>query len=290
MLPALAFAAALTLVCTTAASARPLDVKPVVFSDPVGDAGAAPDISSVSVGNDSRGGISVDVGFATSLTADTTVDLYLDTDLNPATGDVKDGGAEFVIDDTQSDRTYGLYKWDGTTWQFVSSVGTKVSSGADGKDMTFSSSASDLGQVKGFNFWVEDFTGDGSSATNWDDAPSGTSLWQYTLQTQISLTLYKSISEPVKAGKPWVIALAAIRSDTGELLGSEGTITCRAISGATKLALIEHEFVSAGANKSSGAACAFMVPKTLKGKLLHGTLTVSYAGATVTHAFTQKAG
>ena len=67
-----------------------------------------------------------------------------------------------------------------------------------------------------------------------------------------------------------------------------GTIVCKATSGSAHLVLVTHAFISASG--SSAAVCAFKVPKKLKHKLLHGTMTVSYEGSSVTHSFTTKAG
>ena len=108
------------------------------------------------------------------------------------------------------------------------------------------------------------------------------------LQKQVTLSLLGAKATAVKAGGTWVLALAATRSDTGKTLGSEGTIVCHATSGTTKLALVTHAFVTA--NGASAAVCAFKVPKKLKHKLLHGTMTVSYQGQSITHSFTTKAG
>jgi hypothetical protein len=75
------------LVLATAASSRPAaGITPVIFSDPVGDGGTAADVTSVSVERRGRT-YSFDVGFATPLVPTSVVDIYLDTDLNAATGD-----------------------------------------------------------------------------------------------------------------------------------------------------------------------------------------------------------
>jgi hypothetical protein len=79
---------------------------------------------------------------------------------------------------------------------------------------------------------------------------------------------------------------AATPDDTNQLLGGEGTITCTASSGHTKLKVIVHAFISAGANKGSAAVCAFSVPTTLKHKKLQATETITYEGQKVTHTFT----
>jgi hypothetical protein len=283
---ALASAVALILVVSTAASARPIDIKPIAFSDQVGDAGTAPDVSTVSVTNDVNGTYTFDVAFATPLTPASVVDIYLDTDLNPATGDPQSVGADFVLEDVESDQTFGFYKWDGTKWNFVNAVAIHVTGSKDLKDLKFDVGTADLGAVTGFNFYVESIDGDGS-AGHFDDAPSGLAVWQYKLQQQVKLSLIGAKATPVKAGGTWIMALAAKRSDTGATLGSEGAIVCTATSGSTKLVLLTHAFVTA--KGASAAVCAFKVPKKLKHKLLHGTMTVSYQGESVTHSFTTKA-
>ena len=284
---ALAAIAALVLVVSAAASARPLDIKPIVFTDMVGDAGSAPDVSTVSVTNDAQGTFTFLVNFATPLVPTSYVDLFLDTDLNPATGDPQAVGSDTLIEDDESNQSFGFYKFDGTTWNFVNSVAVKVRGTADLKSLEFDAGTTDLGAVTGFNFFVESVEGDGS-AGHFDDAPSGVAVWQYKLQLPLKLSLLAAKSSAVKAGGTWVMALSAKRSDTGAAVGGEGTIVCRASSGSTKLVLVTRSFVSSGGGGASAAVCGFKVPKTLKHKVLHGTMTVSFEGESVTHSFTQK--
>ncbi len=285
---ALALAAALVLVVSTSASARPLDIKPISFTDQTGDSGTAPDVSTVSVTNDAAGTYSFDVAFATPLTPTSFVDVFLDTDLNPATGDPGSVGADAVIEDDESDQSFGFYKWDGTKYAFTAPVAIHVTGTADKKDLKFVVGTPDIGAVTGFNFFVESTEGDGS-AGHYDDAPSGIAVWQYTLQKQVTLALVGAKATTAKAGGTWVLALAVKRSDTGATLGSEGTVVCHATSGSTKLVAAAHGFVSAGSS-GSAAVCGFKVPKKLKHKVLHGTITVSYEGQSITHSFTTKAG
>jgi hypothetical protein len=284
---ALALAAALLLVVSTSASARPLDIKPISFTDQVGDAGTAPDVSTVSVTNDVNGTYTIDVTFATPLTPTSFVDLFLDTDLNALTGDPQSAGADFAIEDDESTQSFGFYKWNGTTFVFISSAAVHVRSSQDLKGLEFQVGTPDIGAVTGFNFFVESADADGS-AGHYDDAPSGTAVWQYKLQQQVTLSFLAAKATAVRAGGTWVLALAAKRSDTGATLGAEGTIVCKATSGSAHLVLVTHAFISASG--SSAAVCAFKVPKKLKHKLLHGTMTVSYEGSSVTHSFTTKAG
>ncbi len=286
---ALAFAAALTLVLATVASSRPdAGFTPVVFSDPAGDSGTAADLTSVSVTNDAAGAYSFGVGFATPLVSTSVVDIYLDTDLNTATGDPQALGADYVIEDVEADNSFGFYKWDGTQWSFVTTTAVAVSSTADLKGLKFDLGASDLGNTKGFNFFVESIDGDGS-AGRIDDGPSGSGSWQYKLQSALQLSFAAGHAFAVKAGGTWIVALVADRSDTGGTLGPEGALACSATSGATKLAIASHGFVSAGSGKGSAAVCSFKVPLKLKHKLLHATVKVSYQGLSVSHSFSTTA-
>src|SRR4051794_40991516 len=84
----------LCLVATQSASADS------TASDPVGDAGAAPDITSVGVANDGSGALAFTIRTgAGTLSATTAIVVSLDTDKNASTGD---DGVEylFVIDGT----------------------------------------------------------------------------------------------------------------------------------------------------------------------------------------------
>jgi hypothetical protein len=286
---ALALAAALTLVLATAASSRPAaGITPVVFTDPAGDSGTAADLTNVSVTNDAGGAYSLEVAFATPLVSTSVVDIYLDTDLNPATGDPQSLGAEYVVEDVEGDNSFGFYKWDGTQWNFVNTTTIHVTGSADLKGLKFDLGSADLGNSKGFNFFVESIDGDGS-AGHIDDGPSGSGSWQYKLQSPLRLSFAGGHSFAVKAGGTWVVALVAGRSDTGGTLGPEGALACSATSGATKLALVSHGFVSVGSGKGSVATCAFKVPTKLKHKLLHATVKVSYQGQSVSHSFTTTA-
>jgi hypothetical protein len=283
----LALALAAALVLSAAASARTsADIRPIVFNDQTGDAGTAPDVATVSVTNDAQGTYTFDVTFATPLVSTSFVDLYLDTDLNPATGDVHSAGADYVIEDRDSDHTFGFYKWDGTQFSFVNPVTVKVSARQDLKGLELVVGGPDIGASTGFNFFVESVEGDGS-AGHFDDAPSGVALWQYTLQKPLALSVVAGRASSAKAGGTWILALAATRSDTGNTVGSEGTVVCKATSGSTSLIATQHGFVSVSGG--SIAACGFKVPKSLKHRLLHGTITVSYGGVSVTRSFTTKA-
>jgi hypothetical protein len=247
-------------------------------------------VSTVNVSNDAAGTYSFDVAFAAPLTRTSFIDVYLDTDLNPATGDPGAVGADDVIVDDQANQNYDFYKWDGLQWNVAKPIAIHVIGSTDQKDLKFVVGKPDIGTVPGFNFFVESVEGDGS-AGHFDVAPEGVAVWQYMLQPQqqVTLSLLAAKETAVKAGGTWVLALAAKRSDTGATLGKEGTIVCHATSGSTKLVGAGHGFVSAGSS-GSAAVCSFKVPKKLRHKVLHGAITVSYEGGSVTHSFATKVG
>jgi hypothetical protein len=77
------------------------------------------------------------------------------------------------------------------------------------------------------------------------------------------------------------------RSDTGNFLGSEATITCTGTLGSRRVAgrgLFAS--ITESGTKVTGAVCAYRVPRTAGGKTLHATITVSYQGVQAVHRFT----
>ena len=137
-------------------------------------------------------------------------------------------------------------------------------------------SKTELNNTSAFNFWVESDDGDGGTG-HYDDGPSGSGSWSYKLQAPLTLQLAGSHATAAKAGGTWSLVIAAVRSDTGKTVGSEGAITCSATAHGTKLKLLVRAFVSTGGGVSA-AVCTFAVPKTLKHKLLSGSIHVSYRG------------
>jgi hypothetical protein len=286
----LASMALFALTLASGATATQSASAPVVtFSDQTGDSGTAADIATVSVTNDDQGQYVFDIALATPYTTTGVASLYLDTDLNAATGDPKSAGADYLLIDDNTSPGWAFLKWDGTKWADASPNATvKDSVSTDNKHVLLSVNKSELGNSTSFNFFAETVEGDGSDG-HWDDAPSGSALWQYKLQTVLHLSLVAAHSFAAKAGASWNVGLIVGRSDTGETVGSEGTITCGGTSGSTKLAVDTAAFVSGGKGKPTVAVCGFKVPKKLKHKALHATVTVSYQGQSVKHSFTTTA-
>jgi hypothetical protein len=286
----LALIALFALTIATGATATHAASAPVVtFTDETGDAGTAADITTVGVTNDDLGQYSFDVAMATPYGATGAVSLYLDSDLNPATGDPQALGADYLIIDDNTSKSFFFLTWNGTTWADAPANSTvKDSVSTDGMHVFLSVNKSELGNSTGFNFFLVSAEGDGSNG-HWDAAPSGAGSWLYKLQAPLKLSLVGAHSFPVKAGGTWGVAVIVGRSDTGGTVGAEGTIVCSATSGSTKLKLDGRAFVSGGSGKPTTAVCSFKVPKKLKHKVLHATVTVSYQGLSVSHSFTTTA-
>jgi hypothetical protein len=286
----LASMALLALVIATGATATHAALAPVTdFTDAAGDSGTAADITAVHVTNDDLGQYLVDVSLAAPYGGTDDMTLFLDTDMNAATGDPQLGGAEYVIIDDNAANSFSFLMWNGTSWvDSPTNATVKDAVSTDQKDVLLSVNKSEIGNSTGFNFFVVSSEGDGSDG-HWDAAPDGTAVWPYKLQNVLKLSLVAAKAFAVKAGGTWNVALIVGRSDTGGTVGAEGTLVCTATSGSTKLKVDGHAFVSGGSGKPTAAVCSFKVPAKLKHKVLHATVTVSYQGQTVKHSFTTTA-
>jgi hypothetical protein len=282
--------ALLALTIATGATATDAALAPVTeFTDATGDSGTAADIETVDVTNDDQGQYLVDITVGAPYGGADSMSVYLDTDMNAATGDPQSLGAEYAIIDDNAANAFYFMMWNGTAWvDSPTSSTVKDSVSTDRKDVLLSVNKSEIGNATGFNFFVYSSEGDGTDG-HWDAAPEGTASWPYKLQNPLKLALVAAKSFGAKAGGAWNVAVVVGRSDTGGTVGPEGTLVCSATSGSTKLKLDTHGFISGGSGKPTAAVCSFKVPKSLKHKVLHATVTVSYQGLAVKHVFTTTA-
>jgi hypothetical protein len=279
-------AAVVAVALALAGGAPAANSQPMSFTDAAGDSGTAADITKVDVRNDDAGQYTFTATFATAYSDTGAFTVFFDTDQSAATGDPTWEGADYALLDDHGSHSFSLFKWNGTDWDAAPSDSTaSVTVAQDNLSLTVSVNRSEIGNTAGFNFVLLSDEGDGSTG-HYDDAPSGTGHFTYTLQPTLSLKVAGAAQTGVKAGHVWTTDLAVLRTDTNQILGAEGTITCTAASGRTKLKVVLHAFVSAGSSKGSAAVCAFSVPKTLKSKKVTATETVTYEGQTVTHTFT----
>jgi hypothetical protein len=258
------------VLATGAAHAAPA---PAEFQDPAGDSGPGPDITKVVVSGDDAGTISfrVEIPNRPNLGSNHWIELNLDTDSNPSTGDPKSGGADYYLGMLGS--AVLLFHWNGSAWEPVgASTATSVySNGA----ATLTVKASDLGGITAFRFWVG--TSDSpTDQTNWDPAPEA-GTWSYSLlapaapvaPAAAAIRSILVVWKPqlallgVNAGKTLGVKDVTVRLENRELVEPD-SYTCRATIG--------------GRTLPKRGRCAWHVPDSAARKQVVVTITVTYQG------------
>src|SRR5579862_919221 len=128
------------------------------YPDSIGEDPLAPDITSIQVSNDDNANITFKVNISNrpAFTSDMEIDLFLDTDQNPATGDSQLLGADYIIQLLPGQ--VGVFQWNGTGF-FSTPSSTTLTYAYDPTGATIHINASDLGGTKGFNFGVDAISG-----------------------------------------------------------------------------------------------------------------------------------
>jgi hypothetical protein len=272
------------------------------FSDPAGDSGAAPDITSVTINGDpATGTITVTVTATGYLPASPDgmgreIDVFLDTDNNASTG--SSSGSEYALGalNDSTGRYWDVARWDGSAWQSMPQSATMSFTRA-GDALAWTLNATDLGGATGFSFYVASSTyAAADNAVAHDFAPEN-GRWTYDLSAGApstttttstttsaparSLTMFltpvigKPAAVPARpaAGKRLTLSFRVTRSDDDKPLAS-GKVTS-AVSVAGKLVPHTQSFTRGVARLS------LLVPSTAKGKRLTVKLTIkapSYQG------------
>lgn len=278
------------------------------FSDPAGDANGAADVTAVAVSDDPASGIvqftltangqmAIDPALAPEL------DVYIDTDRNPATGSPagfefpgSPPGADYMLfyERTTMNSDGGFESWNGTSWPDLPQSAT-MSFSRDGDTVTWRLSKSDLGTTGGFDFYVcaEIFVGRLAVLVGLDRAPE-VGVWSYALSSPTTTTTTaKTAVKPLIgapttmpkkaiAGKRFTVVFPVTRSDTGAPLTS-GKMNC---DPSVQGKVIRH----AESFKNGNARLAFTIPNNAKGKLLKVKLTIEYGGRSTTRVSTFHVG
>lgn len=262
-----------------AAPAEQASLRAASFSDAAGDSGAAPDITAVDIGNDVVAGpIVFWVTLANrpeGLVGDDTVGVLLDTDVNPATGDMT--GSEYLLI-VAADGS-GLVRWDGTTYVEAGAASLAVDFSRIDKALRIEIHPNEVGDISSFSLFLVGVTGEEADA-----APNGPPGWSYTLATgRPPLTVLRGVMAPKApvAGKPLTASILVGRGDTLGLLG-EGKVTCSLTVGGKALRAARATLVQ------GLPVCRWNLPKTAKGKLLKATVSVSFGGSTAKKTFTAR--
>jgi hypothetical protein len=158
----------------------PTAVKPVVFTDPAGDAqGAAPDITRVQVSNDNAGVVTFEVDLQAANTIDVdgnALEIFIDADKNRYTGNR--AGEEYAVAAFGGNpASFDSFKWDGSQWVVTPSSLEVAKNGAG--SLFFKIDSRDL-QSKEFAFEVYGIYTDSAQNAFFDFAPDS-DLWSYAV-------------------------------------------------------------------------------------------------------------
>lgn len=260
------------------------------YNDSTGEDAAAPDITNVVVSNDDAGLITFQVNIPNrpTLTPDMYMLIFLDTDQNASTGATDFLGAEYAIELDPGAVT--LFQWNGSDFTPAASQSSLTYAYANGA--TIRVSAADLGKTKGINFGVIAVSGltfDAAGNPVFDNehrdlAPDpGHGFFSYQVLTKLVLTVtaFTTSPKPPKAGRTFSVSMAATENDTKGPVRA-GTVTCPATLAGKRAVAVRHVVVN------GIATCVFSIPKTAKGRLLRGSITLTLQGAHVTRPFSAR--
>jgi hypothetical protein len=242
------------------------------YTDPAGDASGAPDLTTMTVDNDSSG--EIQFRFTAAMEPNMGVDILLDTDKNLATGQQSTGADyAFEIDYGSDGRTWDLYKWNGGT--FVPMGSTPAYYSRNGDTFTLMVANKDLGKTTSFSFFAFSTSVDANGTIVGFDRSPDRGSWVYSLRFPVPANpavapwVGKAAPVPARpiAGKSFVVTFPVTRRDTGAPV-MHGTASCLVLIGGKP---IRH----AQSLKNGRARVALTVPPTAKGKLLQISITVT---------------
>jgi hypothetical protein len=295
----LALAVALVAVPTVATGGTSAPAAPAVnsqtYTDSTGENPAAPDISTIVVSNDDAGMLNfrINIPNRPTLGQDMYMVMFFDTDNNPATGSLEDGGAEYVMELFRGE--IALFRWDGAnfTRRFGDPSAVTLSFAYQG-GITIRISANELGATKAFRFFVIVLSGividpvsgepDFTNAVG-DAAPGGgVGLYPYTVivapPTLVVRNVKNTPARPI-AGREFTMRMRATRSDTGAVV-QNGRVTCVGRAGNARLRAVTARVV-AGA-----ATCTWRIPPLAKGKRFTGSITLVFEGLRATRGYSSR--
>jgi hypothetical protein len=279
----LIFAVLLALPVTAGAATGARAIS-ITMSDAVGDSqGGAADIRGASIRDDGHGTLTFrfDLMDRTALSADDTTLVFLDTDMNPATGQE---GDDYLIFADGSDHTVGLYGWDGAKWAVVSQESLSTSDG-----LTLSIHHRDLGGTKELAAYFQTERVSDEAAF---DAVGPVPFFVFIAPTSLKVETVTMRPTKPRAGQAFLLN-AVIRTDGGEMV-TEGSVACVATIGKKRVKTTwpGHFFKVVGqvgkTPSQASALCSWNVPAGSAGKTIRGSITVTAEGLTVTKTFSAR--
>ena len=262
-----------------AAGGAQADANPATFTDPAGDSGNAPDITSVVVANT----VGRQISFRINMTglvvpSDARLLVAIDSDRNASTGHE---GTDYLLIANLSDGEFGLVRWDGS--EFADTPEASLSVRHDDGSIFFWVNARDLGNTTGFDFWVRALVGPAFAAAHEDTAPdSGTFPYVVGPGVVPQLTIKQTQTTKARAGKPFIEVVTVARSDGVPMDLTLEDLSCKATAGGRRLR------VDGADAEGAQAGCLWNLTRKTKGKTLRASVTVSIDGAAVTKTFTAK--
>lgn len=273
--------ALLFLVAALALMVVPLGAAETSYSDPGGDAGIGPDITSVAVSNSDTGLVTFKV--TTGPVPDSILAAWLDTDLNPTTGSY--GVERVVMVALNAGGAIATFVGDPVTGQMVPGIAITATSTTGVVTISFQKESLNVGEA--FSFWLS--TINMADDTKFADEAPNTGFWTYILTKPapppppppVKPVIGKPVAMPAApiAGKKFTISVPVTRSDDGAPL-TTGTVACKTTV-ASKTVPHTHTF------KSGTVKAVVAVPKAAKGKQLKIAVKVT-ADTAATKVFTFK--
>jgi hypothetical protein len=264
-----AMAVAVSLVLVGLVSAAPAGATGN-YADASGDSSTAPDITGIVVDGDKTSGqVLFEIsGKNLSSSDDYPTFLDIDSDANPTTGDLSDGGADYSF--AIGGEFYWFAHWDGSDW-----VGTSYSTvrvfGSTSR-ISISVNKSEMGNTSDFNFAV---TSADWPNRHFDSAPDD-GMFNFSVDdggpSILSIVLQTTPTAGPKAGKPFVVTPTGLNLPPS---GASATTPPQPESYGCKATLKGRVLAGTGTG-----GCTWKLPKKAKGKTLNVQLTVTYQGTT----------
>jgi hypothetical protein len=272
------------------------------FSDPAGDSGIAPDITSVSVANDDAGLLTFRITLANraALGPDDVVAVLIATDdPSPYSGRRFDGTNFAVV----LDGTYGssLHEWNGADLDPILPRPRSVTGSlADGvvtltvKQEDLAPGYPDVSVPIQLQFYAVGLAFQGQEVVAADRAPRS-DFYPYRLAEPLRVVVTSfAPKKTVKAGKTLVVLMGEARGDTGRPV-ADGAVSCRArvgravLRGAGRFVTVKLKSPIDGKPfNSRNASCSWQVPRNARRKTLRGSMTVTGTGFTNTRSFATR--
>jgi hypothetical protein len=268
--------ALLLLVAAIALLVVPLGAADTSYTDPAGDAGLGPDITSVAVSNSDTGLITFNV--TTGPVPDSLLTAWLDTDLNPMTG--SDGLERVIMIGLSPSGVVLTAVGDPATQELEFGL---IPATFTGGVVTFSFQKEALNINEAFSFWLG--TVNVADETGFADEAPDVGFWTYMLTKPAPPPAVKPlIGKPIArtaavAGKKFTVSFPVTSSVDGKPL-TTGIAECKTTV-AGKTVRHTHTF------KGGTLKATVKIPKAAKGKKLKIAVKVT-ADSAATKVFTFK--